>query len=125
MTRRSPLETKTVKKILAALRSRGAYVNKTHGSPLVTRGIPDITGCYKGYYLALEVKRDSSGKPTPLQLFNIHEIRKAGGHAWVAWSVPQALQALKILDKITQKEGASPGGGYPTKPQNDQASPTD
>lgn len=117
-TRKAPLESVVKKKILDALRSRGAYVNKTHGSPLVTRGLPDITGCYRGYYIAFEVKRDQAGKPTELQVFNIRQIRKADGHAWVIWSVDQALIGLRRIDKeIAQKEGASPGGGNPTKPR--------
>lgn len=98
-TTKAPLERVIVKKVLEALRSRGAFVSKTHGSPVVTRGLPDIIGVYKGQYIAFEVKRDSTGKPTVLQLYQIEQIRKAGGIAMVIWSVPQAVDVLNEIDE--------------------------
>ena len=47
-----------------------------------TSGIPDIIGCYHGRFIAIEMKVDR-GKPTPLQLYNLEQIRKNEGYAAV------------------------------------------
>jgi Holliday junction resolvase len=45
-------------------------------------GVPDIVGCYKGQFFAIECKA-GTGKPTALQLKNIAQIIKAGGVATI------------------------------------------
>lgn len=47
------------------------------------RGIPDIIGCYKGRFFAIEVKAPG-GKPKPWQNLIMDLIRKAGGLCIVA-----------------------------------------
>lgn len=102
-TRKPPLESRVVKAILAALRKRGGFWNKTHGNPLVTRGLPDIIGCYRGRYIALEVKRSPDESPTKLQAYRISEITRAGGVARVISSVEEALA---LLDRIDERREA-------------------
>lgn len=102
-TRKAPLESKVVKKILEHLRSRGAFATKSYGNPVVTRGLPDIICCYRGRYIALEVKRDPSGKPTELQAFRLAEITRAGGIARVISSVDEAKA---LLDRIDERQEA-------------------
>lgn len=97
-----PLEKRTRTKILKALRTRGGYWQVTHGSPVVTRGQPDIIGVYRGRYIAFEVKRDASGKPTELQAYRMKEIRAAGGVATLIYSVDQALAILDRLDELRE-----------------------
>ncbi len=68
-------------RIIKDLKKRGAYVKK---NVLSNRsGIPDIDGCFKGKYFAIEVK--APGKvPTTLQKYNIDKINEANGVAfWV------------------------------------------
>jgi hypothetical protein len=45
-------------------------------------GIPDIVGCYRGRFFAIECKA-GKGKTTALQEKNIAQIRKAGGRVMV------------------------------------------
>lgn len=45
-------------------------------------GVPDIVGCYKGRFFALECKAGKN-RPTPLQELNLSQIRNAGGAALV------------------------------------------
>lgn len=97
--KKPPLEKKIVKKTLDALRKRGGFWNKTHGSPVVTRGLPDIIGVYHGRYTAFEVKRDASGKPSELQLYRMKQIRAAGGIATLIYTSEQALAVLDRLDE--------------------------
>lgn len=57
------------------------------------KGIPDIIGCYKGYFVALEVKSDI-GKLTPWQEAELNAIKCADGAAFVVRSVDEAKKAL-------------------------------
>jgi Holliday junction resolvase len=45
-------------------------------------GVPDIVGCYKGHFFAIECKA-GKGTTTALQYKNIKEIEKAGGRVIV------------------------------------------
>lgn len=101
-TRKPPLESRIVQKTLKSLRERGGFWAKTHGSPVVTRGLPDIIGVYNGRYIAFEVKRDSTGKPTELQEFRMKEIRTAGGVAVLIYTADQAIAILDRLDELQE-----------------------
>lgn len=74
------------------------YFFKEHGGLYGTAGVPDIICCYKGQFIALEVKAPD-GKATALQDATIKRIRKAGGVAEVVRSVEEAK---KIITKFTK-----------------------
>ena len=68
-------------KIKAYLKTAdGFYFFKEHGGLYGTAGVPDLICCYKGRFIALEVKTPD-GKPTALQDATIKKIREAGGVA--------------------------------------------
>jgi Holliday junction resolvase len=72
-------------KVKAFLKSQGCWVLKYWGGGQFTKaGIPDLLVCCNGYFLAIELKAPN-GKPTPLQLHTIEEIKKAGGKALVLY----------------------------------------
>ncbi len=74
------------------LRSQGAYIF----SPVTfgTAATLDDLVCYLGHFVGLEYKRpDTCPPPTPRQKFIIEQIRAAGGHAWVVYSLNE-LQAF-------------------------------
>jgi Holliday junction resolvase len=77
-------ESKIQKKIIDFLKSEGAYVVKT--IVCSKNGIPDLLCCYRGQFMALEVKTDE-GKTTALQEYNLKEIEKAGGIAITVRSI--------------------------------------
>lgn len=88
-----------VKKIVAAIKRRGAYVIKTHGSPALA-GVPDLLVCYKGFFVALEVKTPKTqNNLSPRQRHSIAMISEAGGVAAVVWTVDQATQLLDYIDR--------------------------
>lgn len=93
-----PLESRIVKKILATLRSRGGFWVKVHGSPLQIAGIPDIIGCYRGRFVAFEVKRPG-GKATKLQAYTMMKIREAGGVTSLIYSADDACQIIDRIDE--------------------------
>jgi len=45
-------------------------------------GVPDIVGCFKGYFFAVECKAKDK-KPTALQEKELQRIREAGGYVFV------------------------------------------
>ncbi len=74
------------------------YFFKEHGGLYGTAGVPDIICCYKGRFIALEVKAPD-GKPTALQEATINRIREAGGVAEVVRSVEEVKE---IITKFTK-----------------------
>jgi Holliday junction resolvase len=61
-------------------------------------GVPDIVGCYKGMFFAIECKAGNN-TTTKLQDFEIKRINESGGVAWVVNesnvdSVKVALESL-------------------------------
>lgn len=62
------------------------------------RGIPDIICCYKGKFIAFEVKQSAKSKISHLQFYQANDITKCGGLAYVVTSLDEVLQ---ILNEIT------------------------
>lgn len=108
-TKKPPLERVIVKKTIEALRARGGFWFKVHGSPMQIAGIPDIIGCYRGRFVAFECKRDENGEPTRLQAYMMKKIREAGGVASLIWSAEQALARLDRIDEHRRPRSQSSG----------------
>lgn len=91
-----PLESKIVKSIMDYLKKvPGCFAWKEHGGMYGVAGIPDIICCYKGKFLAFEVKRPDVGRITRLQTMTIGKINAAGGKATVVYSVDDVKNILK------------------------------
>lgn len=112
-------ETYVVGRILKALRERGYYVEKIHGSEFQAAGIPDLIGFAPGFGFGIEVKdpkrsgysrsereaiasltslgipTGSAGGCSKLQALHIRRIIRAGGKAGVATSVEEALAVVE------------------------------
>jgi penicillin-binding protein-related factor A (putative recombinase) len=71
----------------------GLYFFKEHGGLYGTAGVPDIICCYKGKFIAFEVKAPD-GKTTVLQDATIKRIRGAGGSAYVVRSVEEVKSII-------------------------------
>lgn len=71
---------------------------KEHGGQYGTAGIPDVIVCYRGRFIALEVKTPR-GKPTVLQEVTIRQILKAGGIATVVRSVGEVRAIIEALER--------------------------
>ena len=83
-------------KIKAYLKSVGAYCVKYHGNQFSQVGVADLLVCYKGRFLAIEIKNET-GKTSPLQDVNIELVKKAGGISFVARSVEDVR---RVIDNI-------------------------
>lgn len=60
------------------------WYTKVWGGGLQRSGIPDILACINGLFIALELKAEN-GKPTPLQVYNIEQIKKSGGIGYILY----------------------------------------
>lgn len=77
-------ETKFKEKALEDLRGiPGSWWEKIQQVAL--RGTPDIIGCVRGNFVAIELKKDEKAKVEDLQEHKLQAIRFAGGHAVVAY----------------------------------------
>ena len=95
-------ETGLQQRIIRTLRTRGCYVYNTPSSVV---GTPDLLCCYRGLFLAVEIKTsDRRSTPAPRQEFVAAEIRAAGGASIVARSVNDVLRLLDELAISTESE---------------------
>jgi len=92
-------ETRIQQNIQKAVRKRGGYVIKIHGSPMMPVGTPDLLACYRGCFVAMEVKTpETRDNVSPVQRLRLKEIKQAGGGAYVVWTVAQANKVLDLID---------------------------
>ena len=69
---------------------------KEHGGMYGTAGIPDVICCYRGKFVAFEVKTEK-GKTTALQESVINKIQNCGGKAAVVRSVEDVKAVLEEM----------------------------
>lgn len=74
------------------LDSIGAWHIKVWGNAFQRSGVPDIIGCIKGKFFALEIKAEK-GHPSELQLYEIRKIKESGGYARVLY--PKEFESFK------------------------------
>ena len=75
-------EAKVKKKVVQQLKLLDAYYFYPVTGGYGRSGVPDIVGCYKGKFFAIECKAGTN-KPTPLQELNIEQIKQSSGLALV------------------------------------------
>ena len=76
------------------------YVRKIHQSQFSHNGIPDLVGCLRGEWFAIEVKTDK-GKPTKLQERELRFIKEAGGIALVCYGMKDIPRMIEELNDET------------------------
>lgn len=99
-------EARLVKKIQQFAKSKGARCTKVWGSDESPQevGIADLLVCYKGLFLAWEVKLPGAEKTlSPRQKYYLDSIRAAGGIAEVITSVAEARRSLAKASRIGGK----------------------
>lgn len=70
------------------------FAFKEHGGLYGTSGIPDIIVCYKGKFVAFEVKNEK-GKLSKLQEITIAKIQKAKDMAFKVTNLEEVEEILK------------------------------
>ncbi len=90
-------ESALVKKIQDYLKTvKDCFSWKEHGGQYGTAGIPDIICCYRGKFIAFEVKVGKN-QATALQNITIRDIIHAGGYALVVRSVAEVQDVISAL----------------------------
>lgn len=80
-------------KLLNYLKKSGCYAVKVVQANKA--GVPDIICCYKGYFIAFEVKTtETATRTSKLQDYNIKQIQKCGGLAYVVTCIEDIKQTL-------------------------------
>jgi hypothetical protein len=80
------------KTIVRSLRTYSGFWYVTHGGQFQQGGLPDIIGCYGGWFFGLEVKLPGKEHTlTPRQSHALKAIREAGGKAKMVTSVSEAM----------------------------------
>lgn len=95
-------------KIIKHLRTRyGGLWFVVHGGPFQSAGISDILGCWRGRFVAFEVKRPGTTRHavTARQNAFLDSVLAAGGHAAVVRSVEEVE---KIMTMIEEQHGKEP-----------------
>jgi Holliday junction resolvase len=75
-------EAKVKKKVVDVLKKGGAYYFFPATGGYGRSGVPDIVGCYRGVFFAIECKAGVN-KPTALQEAEMNKIREANGQVLV------------------------------------------
>ena len=75
-------EKKVKDRVRAVLNELNAYHFMPATGGFGSSGVPDIVGCYRGFFFAIECKA-GKGKTTALQDMHIEKIRQASGYALV------------------------------------------
>jgi hypothetical protein len=91
-------ESRLSREIQKALRKRGAFCFKVHGSEYMMAGLPDIIVCYRGMFIALETKTPEGKDPTRRQRYVHDRINNADGVVSVPRTVADALAVLDGMD---------------------------
>ena len=91
----SKAESKIQKSIIDWLTAKGCYVFKVMTANRA--GVSDIIACYKGLFVALEVKT-ATGRASPLQLEHLRQIKAAGGIGRIVRSVDDVKLIFRKID---------------------------
>ena len=67
-------------RVIKYIKQHGGYVLNVAGGTQIPRGTPDLIVCWRGRFLALELKTDI-GSLEELQKEKIANIRESGGYA--------------------------------------------
>ena len=90
-----------VRRILKTLNAiDGVYCLRTHGGSFQLKGTPDILGCAKGRFFAIEAKQRAGLKPSPAQMHVLGKFERAAGTTFVS-SDPKAQEVVEWIRSLS------------------------
>jgi hypothetical protein len=122
----SKLESKVMEDLVSCCISLGMYLkrksttgNITGGgvTPNKDRGDTDYYGCYEGYFIAIETKREVGGKYSPRQILERQRILNSGG-LWFGIHNSDDIQNFETTLKSLKNRVRDSNGS--TKPHSDK-----
>ena len=90
-----------------ALHQMGVWFFSPQSGPYGRSGVPDRIACVNGHFIGLEVKADSTKKPTRLQVDCMRKIENAGGKCFVVCNDDTMAAALTYIRR-TMNAGNPP-----------------
>ena len=101
-------ESKFSREVTMYLESKGAIINNQTGSMFAKVGVSDLLVCYKGYFIALELKVGNY-QPDPLQISYLQKVRDAGGFGLILRDTIQELMVLlSCIDNGIERQYEQP-----------------
>lgn len=92
-------ESQLTSQIKNFLKVKGCYCEKIFGGGYQSSGIPDILCCYKGLFIAIEVKSPTGkGRASDIQKLKIKRIRESGGIAFVTDNLDEVKRLFDWID---------------------------
>lgn len=92
-------EAALTKRVMAYLESLpGCHAEKRWGGGMGKRGMPDVSACYKGVRLEIELKVGRN-KPTKLQEYQLRKWQEAGAVVLVARTLEEVQEAIRAIDR--------------------------
>lgn len=89
------------RKLQNAIRKQGWFVVKYHANQYTPAGIPDLLICADGLFVGIELKADSTKKPSPIQIEQGERIKKAGG-LWMCVD-SETMSVTEIVSLIEEQ----------------------
>lgn len=90
------------------LERKGAIVNNQTGSMFSKVGVSDLLVCYKGNFIALELKVGNY-QPDQLQIIYLQKVRDAGGFGLILRDTIQELMVLlSCIDNGIERQYKQP-----------------
>jgi hypothetical protein len=87
--------------IRGAYEKRGAWIIPTTRLTPGRHGVPDLLACYRGYFIAIEVKKPTGSKGTTAeQRRELTTLERAGAIARVCTSISEGLMILRDIDDL-------------------------
>jgi len=91
-------------KVMKYLKQHGGVWVNTSPGPYSAVGIPDILGCYRGQFVAIELKSPERGKHvwellSPAQLLMLDAIDKNDGWSTACNDMAGVIHLLSLIDK--------------------------
>lgn len=95
-------EAKAKKKVKQLLADYGVWYCSPMGSGFGNSGVPDLIGCSKGRFFAIEVKANT--EVTKLQQMNLDMIAAQGGFAIVVRINDRVIEGMGMLENFLKGE---------------------
>lgn len=101
-------ESQFSKEVVKYLKEKGALVNVNTANMFDRVGRSDVECCYKGFFIALELKVGSY-QPDPLQISYLQKVREAGGFGLILRdNIHELMVLLHCIDNCVERQYRQP-----------------
>lgn len=96
------------REVVKYLKDKGALVNVNTANMFDRVGRSDVECCYKGFFIALELKTGSY-QPDPLQISYLQKVRDAGGFGLILRdNIHELMVLLHCIDNCVERQYKQP-----------------